>query len=294
MAVSMNQYEVAIEAARQTNNVSEGSNFAVYPKVSSTMDMAEAAIRDGARDRFTVIALEQSGGVGSTDAATGKPRVWNSPIGHLYMSMVVELKGDEHGEQIEMLAAFAAGEVARRTIADKDIRLAWHWPNDLWRMRDDGRSEKFGGVLVKPGRSPNDHNKVVVGVGINIADVLPNPRILREGSQNSGITSLHACGSAVTIGQFAQYFHGAFLSKLNLFRSYGFMSVMQEMGFACQGQIRLTDKNTGEKVSGVINGYVSKPSPEGVMADYVLIHHKNLPERCFHLRALTGISPIVL
>ncbi|MDR0514963.1 MAG: biotin--[acetyl-CoA-carboxylase] ligase [Coriobacteriaceae bacterium] len=96
-------------------------------RIPSTNTLVKAAIKQGAPEGLTAIALTQEGGYGRQ----GRP--WSSPLGGLYLSIL--LRPAAHGAVPGQLASFAlcAALAVRRALADlgfvHDILVKW--PNDV-------------------------------------------------------------------------------------------------------------------------------------------------------------------
>ena len=294
----MNKVDEAIESARQTGKAVYDENFVVLPETVTTMADADEAIKRGAPHGFNVIANRMTGGVGTTDAQTGKKRAWVSLEGNLLVSKVVGIRREqgEHERHIDWIASLAAGEVAGQYVKDPNVKLVWHWPNDLWRQKDDGSHAKWGGILVPLGIHPNDPNKVVLGMGINILSA-PAPDEARLGSAVKSFTSLHECGAKdVTVGGFLEKFDQKFEEHLAVFRRDGdFTPVLEKMGYAkpnTGGTITLKFKDSVKEVSGRFAGFDTEKNEIGVPVGYLRLKDADGAVRRFSTWELYMTSPI--
>ena len=271
----MNKYDIAMSRARDSGEVVRGDNYIVLPETVTTMADADAAIKRGAGHGYNVIALRQTGGVGTTDAQTGKPRQWASLEGNLLLSRVVDIhraKG-EHERHIDWIGSLAAGETAASYVRDPKIKLVWHWPNDLWQEKPDGGFAKFGGVLVPLSLKPDNTDKVVLGVGVNIAQA-PSPDAMRPGSTANSFTSLNECGAkGVTVGGFLEQFEQRFERHLADFRlAQSFAPILEKIGYSkpgTDGLMTLQFKEAKREVSGRFAGFETAANEAGVPTGYL-------------------------
>ncbi|HEX4185830.1 MAG TPA: biotin--[acetyl-CoA-carboxylase] ligase [Stellaceae bacterium] len=135
-----------------------GYRLLCYDSIGSTNEEAKHLARDGVAEGTLVWALEQTAGRGR------RGRVWVSPRGNLYFSLI--LRPDcptGRAAQLGFVAVLAVGG-ALRAILPRVERLAYKWPNDVL---TDGR--KIAGVLLESETvAPEKLSFVVVGVGINL------------------------------------------------------------------------------------------------------------------------------
>lgn len=126
-------------------------------EVASTMD----AIRemDGLdKDGAVLIAHRQTGGRGR------KGRTWHSPEGGLYMSVLLKprVEPDHLG-----LVPLWTGLAVARAVSKWDVEPHLSWPNDVL-----VGTKKLGGVLVEGSLSGEKVDRVVLGVGVNVNNVI--------------------------------------------------------------------------------------------------------------------------
>lgn len=87
-------------------------------------------------------------------------RVWQSPAGNLYLSLLAGLHHPVSGRLALEVALALANMPMLAGIHDIQIK----WPNDLYYQQANGRQCKWGGILIEP----LHQNQVVIGVGINL------------------------------------------------------------------------------------------------------------------------------
>src|SRR3954452_15536180 len=87
----------------------EGYRLLRYDRIGSTNDEAKALARAGAPDRTLVWAGEQTAGRGR------RGRVWSSPPGNLYLSLLLRPGGSPgQAAQLGFVAALGLGEALER------------------------------------------------------------------------------------------------------------------------------------------------------------------------------------
>lgn len=126
------------------------SPLEVVPTIDSTT--AELLRRDpeDAPVGAALLALAQTGGRGRSE------RVWESPTGGMYLSVVVST---EIPEGLSLLGAKALLEL----VAGYGGKARLRWPNDVTL-----RGRKLGGVLPVVRYSGNRLERAVLGVGLNV------------------------------------------------------------------------------------------------------------------------------
>jgi BirA family biotin operon repressor/biotin-[acetyl-CoA-carboxylase] ligase len=122
-----------------------------------------------------VLAREQTGGRGRNG------RVWHSPQGNLYASLLlIDPAPPARAPELGFVAAIAVAEVLSAQLGG-DPRVKLKWPNDIL---FDGA--KVCGMLLESHALANQKSACVLGIGVNITSFpsgLPYPA-----------TSLHAAG----------------------------------------------------------------------------------------------------
>jgi len=202
----------------------EGFRLHHYATIGSTNDEAKALARAGAADGTLVWADEQTEGRGR------RGRVWRSPPGNLYLSLVLRPECPAaRAAQLGFVAALGLGD-ALRPVVGAAVQLRYKWPNDLL-----VGGEKLAGILLESETSASDHvDFVVVGVGVNIASA---PRDVEFPA-----TSLKAQGIAgVTVPVLFEGFAHQFAGWVRRWREEGFAPVREAWLGAASG--------LGERVS---------------------------------------------
>ena len=129
--------------------------------VSSTNDLARELAAAGAADGTTVVAGMQTAGRGRQGR-----RWFSAPDAGLYCSVVLRGVG---APVVTLAAGVAAAEGVR---AATGLPAEIKWPNDVVLPAPAGRGGvKVGGILTEASRLDGAAEAVIVGVGINVAEV---------------------------------------------------------------------------------------------------------------------------
>jgi BirA family transcriptional regulator, biotin operon repressor / biotin---[acetyl-CoA-carboxylase] ligase len=136
----------------------EGFRLHHHAALGSTNDEAKILARAGAPAGTLVWASEQTAGRGR------RGRVWQSPPGNLYLSLLLRPDGAPgRAAQLSFVAALGLGD-ALAALAGPSLQLRYKWPNDL--LVND---RKLAGILLESDTGANDRvDFVVVGIGVNI------------------------------------------------------------------------------------------------------------------------------
>jgi len=131
----------------------------VLSAVASTQDIAHDAVRDGADEGYVVQAMKQTGARGRNG------RVWEAPLGNIYMSLVLRPTcGLEHVGELAFVIAVGLSNALDDYIDQSKHKKTLKWPNDIL---VDGL--KMSGILLETDMSnDNELEAVVVGIGLNI------------------------------------------------------------------------------------------------------------------------------
>lgn len=180
--------------------------------IDSTNDEAKRLIKSGkAENGMVITAKRQTGGRGRMD------RVWESPEGNLYLSMILKLDSIvADATELSFVAAVALGEVLQGLMGESH-KIEYKWPNDILVNK-----EKISGILLESIGTTKKTDWVIVGVGVNI-DQLP------QGQTNLPATSLKKCGLFdVTIKELLTKFIYKFNEELELWNRLGFAEINEK------------------------------------------------------------------
>ncbi|MDQ6703393.1 MAG: biotin--[acetyl-CoA-carboxylase] ligase [Pseudomonadota bacterium] len=115
-----------------------------------------ARARDGDPGRLWVVADTQTGGRGRNG------RVWSSPKGNLYASLLlIDPAPPRRAAELGFVAGVATAHALREILCG-DRRLAIKWPNDI--LHD---GAKLCGILLESASLPDGRFACVAGVGVN-------------------------------------------------------------------------------------------------------------------------------
>ena len=131
-----------------------------HASLPSTQDILHRIAEDGAPDGTVVVADEQVGGRGQ------RGRSWHSPLGGLWMSVLVRPRAAAAGEVLSLRAGLAVARVLSQHPTLPPVALKW--PNDIFLA---GR--KVGGLLCEARWRGSELWWVAVGLGLNVANEVP-------------------------------------------------------------------------------------------------------------------------
>ena len=158
----------------------DGYNLRRYETVGSSNDEAKALARAGAPEGTIVWAGEQTAGRGR------RGRVWASPPGNLYLSLILRPQAPAaQAAQLGFVAALALGG-ALGELSGPRIGLRCKWPNDLL-----ANGRKLAGILLESETSASGEvDFVVLGLGANLASApagteYPATSLAAEGTEAS-------------------------------------------------------------------------------------------------------------
>ena len=126
-------------------------------QVTSTQDTARAHAESGAGVGTVIVADTQSEGRGR------QGRGWDSPPGGLYMTALLE--ASPHANLMPLVVGVAVAETMRDGFG---VDAVLKWPNDVL---IGGR--KVGGVLVDADWSGDERSVILLGVGVNLNNAIP-------------------------------------------------------------------------------------------------------------------------
>lgn len=127
-------------------------------EVDSTNEEAKRQAQTGAAEGLVVWADSQTSGRGR------RGRVWVSPKGNLYFSMLLRPQGSAGAvAQLGFAAALAVGEAAL-SLLPPETPLAYKWPNDVLLA-----GNKLAGILLESqAASDGKVDWLIVGIGVNL------------------------------------------------------------------------------------------------------------------------------
>ena len=190
-----------------------------FDQVESTNDLAFDLVKQNkAFNHFIISANSQSKGRGRLD------RNWESPIGNLYFSLIVQMENAEAVTNYSFLTACVIGDVLRLY----GIETKYKWPNDIILNQ-----KKLAGILLQF-QKINNVNNLVIGVGVNLVSCpeyavsLVDYGILKE--------------------DFLQKFENVFLSYEDQYKQFGFSVIRQKWknnAYKIGEEVRLSSGEVG-------------------------------------------------
>jgi BirA family biotin operon repressor/biotin-[acetyl-CoA-carboxylase] ligase len=200
-------------------------------RIDSTNDEARRLAADGHGHGTVVSAVEQSAGRGR------RGRVWSSPPGNLYCSILLD-PGDNPAAapQLTFVAALALRDALAEMRLSTDFRVKW--PNDIL---CDGA--KIAGMLLE-----QSGKLIILGVGVNIVAFPDQPLY--------PTTCLRQIGSGAGFEDVLNGFCGQLHRRYCQWRDQGFASIRADWLAVARGvgetiTARLAD---GREMTGIFSG----------------------------------------
>jgi BirA family transcriptional regulator, biotin operon repressor / biotin---[acetyl-CoA-carboxylase] ligase len=151
---------VAVRADRIPGDLNPTAALQWFESIPSTQDVVHQLASDGAPAGTAVAAREQTAGRGSLR------RNWESPIGGLWLSVLLRPGVASALEVLSLRAALAVTGAIE--VAVPGLTLELKWPNDLML---DGR--KVGGILCEARWHGPNLGWVAIGLGVNVSNSIP-------------------------------------------------------------------------------------------------------------------------
>lgn len=186
-------------------SVPPGCQLIARDSVGSTSEDAKALAADGAPGLTIVWAREQTAGRGRHG------RIWNSPRGNLYVSVLLRPNcAIANAPQI----GFAVGAAMARTIRDvAGAEVDLKWPNDLLLG-----GKKISGILLESAaRADGNLDWVVAGIGVNVDSQPGVP----------GATCLRAAGHDISVEALLEDFLPNLFELLTIWERDGFRPIRE-------------------------------------------------------------------
>ena len=165
--------------------------YHLFDEIESTSTTAQEFIQDGIQPPFIIQALSQTKGRGQVG------RVWDSPKGHLFLSIAVPLSPLDN-KYLGLLSLAFGGWVVNWLESKLGIVFTLKWPNDIY-----FGGGKLGGILCETSVSGETITHAIVGIGINLESRLGEEGGLRTiGLQNIVPDALSATELGKELGFF--------------------------------------------------------------------------------------------
>jgi BirA family transcriptional regulator, biotin operon repressor / biotin---[acetyl-CoA-carboxylase] ligase len=200
-----------------------------FAELDSTNEEAKRRAEAGAPEGLVIWADGQTAGRGR------QGRVWQSPAGNLYCSIL--LRPDQAAEmaQLGFAAALAVGEATAPLLPPESAPL-YKWPNDVM-----VRGRKIAGILLES-ELLITRARLVVGIGVNIAS--------HPDDSDTPATSLAAAGAKdISPQQLLRVLVGRFLAWRQTWLDHGFAPLRtawlrQAQGLGSEIRVRAADTDT--------------------------------------------------
>ena len=160
----------ASEISKDLDTTWAGKNLYVFDEVKSTNTVAKFLAMNGAENGTVVISEKQ------TDAKGRSGKAWASPVGGIWLSLIVKPNVDYSKlPMITIGTGVAVAKAIERTgITSAEIK----WPNDII-IHD----KKVCGILTEAVTTFNTIDSVIIGVGIDAnIDITDFPEELQDGT----------------------------------------------------------------------------------------------------------------
>ena len=207
-----------------------GFNLVVLETVGSTNDEARQRAENGAPDGTLIQARTQ------TDGRGRRGRNWVSPVGNLYMSLI--LRPDcsaATGLKLSFVSAIAMCDTIGSVLPPM-VTVTAKWPNDVL---VNGR--KVAGILLESASGSTGKLRwLVVGVGVNIEHFPSNTQYPATSLYFEGVTDI---GPLEVLSAFTKYFKRWF----DIWKSEGFSVIrsawlQRAAGLGERLEVRLPDE----------------------------------------------------
>jgi len=145
-----------MENTKETKFSTDAMTFYCHTmgSVESTNKIAMEMVEQGAPEGTVIAAKEQTMGKGRVG------RIWESPEGGLWMSVVLRPSTD--AANIPMLNLLGGIAVARGLISSLSVRCSVRWPNDIL-----VKGKKICGILSELSIYQHQPVTAVIGIGVN-------------------------------------------------------------------------------------------------------------------------------
>lgn len=191
----------------------------IYKKeTGSTNDDIMALADNGAAEGTLVVASRQTAGKGR------RGRVWVSPEGNAYMSILVRPHISANAAPMSTLVmALSVYEAMLDLHAPENIRFGVKWPNDIVVSVDGKPYKKFVGILTEMRLEDTSIRDVTIGIGLD----LNQESVVQEFRETATTLSL-AVGHKVNRAKIVADCWNHFEPDYEKFLSAGNLSVLQE------------------------------------------------------------------
>ncbi len=181
-----------------------------FGEIDSTNSEALRLAKSSVAENHVIWAESQTGGRGRYG------RIWNSELGNLYMSILLQSDEFLHEQsQLSFVASLSVYEAIKTMVEEQNIALNMRlkWPNDI--LID---SAKVSGILLESIKY-NNSQYLVIGIGINVNDapVLQDRKTTSLCEVNLGSSVIGVLDSVMN----------SFMTYYDLWRNEGFLKIRE-------------------------------------------------------------------
>jgi BirA family biotin operon repressor/biotin-[acetyl-CoA-carboxylase] ligase len=196
--------------------------------VDSTHKFAVRLIESGRASECAIIAENQTAGIGRCN------RIWESPRGNLFMSIIKKLPENYDAGKLSLTAACAVHGAISRYIPDN---LYLHWPNDIYYKKS-----KLAGILI----AVIEYQLVIsVGINVNFAPKAGTATCLRDVCGRRTVSVEEVFGNVSVESD----------NWLCALENLGFSYIRDcWLRYISEINCNVTVKNGGDSLSGIIRG----------------------------------------
>ncbi len=218
-------------------------NIFYLPVAGSTQDEAKTIAEKNADMPAIVIAERQTGSYGK------RRRQWASPEGGLWFSLI--LKPEIQPDKILQITFAASLAVCRAVEVAFGLSPLIKWPNDV--TLDE---KKFSGILTEISAEVGKLNWVVIGIGINVNNVIP------EELRQTAVSLAEATGGKVNRAEFLADVISEFYGLYDVFLEKGFAGFQNEYNSKSLLNSAAVKIDGGD---GIIEGIAQKVDSDGYL-----------------------------
>lgn len=206
------KYIKASEISKELNTKYIGKSLYVFDEVKSTNIVAKFLAMNNVENGSVVISEKQ------TDAKGRSGKTWESPLGGIWLSIILQPHVDYSKLPLITLATGVAVAKAMEKIGIKSAEIKW--PNDIII-----NNKKVCGILTEAVTQFNTIKNVIIGVGIDAnVDITGFPEDLKEGTT----TIKEELGRKENENTLIRLFLEEFEKIAELFNHEGFEEILKE------------------------------------------------------------------
>lgn len=183
----------------------------VYDELPSTNAKGKVLARSGAEEGTVILARIQKKGRGRFE------RVWASPAGGVYLSIVLRPKQPlRNASLLTLIGALAVS----KTIGHFGVSSKIKWPNDV-RINE----KKVAGILLETETDNKETFYVVLGIGVNLN--IDNAQLPKE-LRNEATSLLWELGTSIDYKEFLQQLFSDLETNYSMFQNGYFDVILDE------------------------------------------------------------------